>query len=299
MLRVITHTDVKPNWRWTLCSIWHLRKKQPQTALPAVCRRPHAVPVRRKCWLNKCFLNQTSCFHAFHPTQCLTRGDSQKQLKSYCGKLLLPLFLSQLLDWPTTGGSEVLSRCFSFPLSWVFPWNMPTVCFFFFIIWTHRQEVGWSDLQSFISLLAISPSSLPCFHCLFLLLALGTHRQLPSTPLYPAHRNSCIRTHKHWHNHTHTHTHTHTHISPSPHTVPSCCYCNRAHSSPFYLGCNCHSCRERERERERRMCVRGCVHECVVALSPITITSWSNGVRVASLSVFFFFGRMARLSRTV
>ena len=163
---------------------------------------------------------------------------------------------------------------------------MPTVCFFL-IIWTHRQEVGWSDLQSFISL---SPSSLPCFHCLslslsvFLLLALGTHRQLPSTPL------SCTQEfmHKNTHTHTHTHTHSHTHlthISPSPHTVPSCCYCNRAHSSPFYLGCNCHSCRERDRERqrerERRLCSRVCSRPlCHHKL----IERWSHA-RVASLSV--------------
>lgn len=49
-------------------------------------------------------------------------------------------------------------------------------------------------------------------------------------PPYPVHRNSCIGAHKH------THSLTCTHVSPSPYTVPSCCCCHTAHSSPFSLG---------------------------------------------------------------
>lgn len=85
-----------------------------------------------------------------------------------------------------------------------------------------------------------SPSSLCCFFFLVFLCqaALGSlHTQ--TVTLYPL-----SSTQDFMYMNTQTLTHTHTHISPSSHAVPSCCYCNRAPSSPFYVGCNCHSCSE-------------------------------------------------------
>ncbi len=60
---------------------------------------------------------------------------------------------------------------------------------------------------------SILPSSLFCFHCLFLLLALCTHRQLPSTPLSCAQEFMRMNTQTQKLSLTHTHTHTHTLIS--------------------------------------------------------------------------------------
>lgn len=111
----------------------------------------------------------------------------------------------------------------------------------------------------------------------FSFLLLWAHADSYPLPPYPARRNSRTGAHKHRLSLSHSHTHT----SPSPHTVPSCCYCNRTHSSPFCLGCNCHSCCCCC--CERRMCGWGRVRECAHTSVPSQL-GWTW---VESLGVLF------------
>lgn len=119
----------------------------------------------------------------------------------------------------------------------------------FFIIWAQKQEVGWSDLHCCVAP-SISPSSPFCFHCLFLLLALSAHRQLPSTP-------PTLCTGIHAYEHTNTDTHTHTQSLPAA-IVTELTVLLSIWAATVTAAAFC----------ERRMCAWGCVHE----FSPIT--SW-------------------------